>query len=806
MAHDDEKDKAPSAQVGRWLKELDACKKREAEFRKQGQDILDIYDACKSEGVPFNILFSNTETLLPAIYSSVPRPVVERRFKDDDPIGKAAAQAGKRVLEFLLDTNVEGYETFDEGMRHATLDGLLPGRGSCAVKYDATMNTAPAADGEEPVEVMESELVCTETTTWNRVWYGYAKKWSQVPWIAYEKDIDKAEASRLFGAEVAEKLVYQDSEGVGGDDKSEKKKEESHRGERKTARIYQIWDKDGGKRVLYVSDGYKDGYLKEEDDPLQLTGFYNCPRPIQFIEKTHTLTPTAPYRLYESQAKELNELTRRIKNICRAIKAKGIYDSELGDDLKKLMDADDNELVPADKSSSLAAEKGLQNAIWFLPIEQLIATLIQLYQAREQCKQVIYEITGISDIVRGSSKASETLGAQEIKTQWGTLRLKRLQREVQRFSRDLLRMMLELAAKKFSEETWAKMTGLPFLVSAKYNELTALMQTMQQQLAMQPPPPPPMPGQAMQGTPPNPLLQQMEQVKAQLQAPQWTQILELLQNDLQRAYRVDIETNSTVEPEAAEDQKAIAELMAALGQYLQSVGPLVINGAMPFQAAQSMLLAITRRFRFGSEVEDSIKAMQPPKPPEDGKAQQQAMEQQKQLAEQSLQMKQQQAEMQIQKKAMQAEMQQKQAEMDLSVREMQLKGEQQIFQMQQQLAEKTVSLHAGHESLKLDQQSQDIDAQQRDVDSQQKDVDAQQSEMEAASKPAGKAKPKAQGAPDLSELRVLMGTMAQNMIQSDQRQEKMLEALAKAITAPKRRRAIRGADGKLESVEEEMVA
>jgi len=727
----DEHDEQPSAKVGRWFKEFDAARKREKDFLKQGQEVLDIYTGGKDDATPFNIVFSNTETLLPAIYSSVPRPVVERRFKDDDPIGKAAAQAGRRGLEFLLDTNVDGYETFDEGMRHSTLDGLLPGRGGCAVKYDAKMNAAPVKDGEAPVEVMESELVCIETTQWNRILYGYAKKWSQVPWIAYEKDIDKDEAARLFGEKVAQRLTYTDTDNLSGDDKSKSPKEESHRGERKTVRIYQIWDKDGGKKVLYVSEGYKDGYLKEEDDPLGLTGFFNCPRPIQFIEKTHTLTPTSPYRLYESQAKELNELTRRIKGICRAIKARGIYDGELGDELKKLMDADDNELVPADKSSSLAAEKGLQNAIWFMPLEQLIATLVQLYQAREQCKQVIYEITGISDIVRGASKASETLGAQEIKTQWGTLRLKRLQREVQRYSRDLLRMMLELAAKKFSEETWAKMTGLPFLLSEKYNELTAIAQAIQQQLAMQPPAPPlppgqPAPGAGMPGAPPvpppNPLLAKMQQIQQQLQAPQWKQVLELLRNDLQRAYRVDIETNSTVEPEAVEDQKAIAELMAALGQYLQSVGPLVINGAMPFQAAQSMLLAITRRFRFGSEVEDSIKQMQPPKPPDDsGEAQKKAMEQQQQMAEQQLQMKQQQAEMQIQKQAMSAEMQQKQRELDLSIREMELQGQMKLFQMQQQLAQKQMALQSGQVSLDLDAQRQALDAKHREIKMTQKE-------------------------------------------------------------------------------------
>ena len=99
------------------------------------------------------------------------------------------------------------------------------------------------------------------------------------------------------------------------------------------------------------------------------------------------------------------------------------------------------------------------------PVEKLIVVLRELYEAREQAKRVIYEITGISDIIRGSTVASETATAQQIKSQWGTLRLKRLQKEVQRYARDLLRMMLEIASKKFSEATFAQMTGLPFVTS-----------------------------------------------------------------------------------------------------------------------------------------------------------------------------------------------------------------------------------------------------------------------------------------------------------------------------------------------------
>jgi hypothetical protein len=139
------------------------------------------------------------------------------------------------------------------------------------------------------------------------------------------------------------------------------------------------------------------------------------PRPIMFLEKSNDLMPVALYTLYENQATELNRLTIRIQKVVEAIKARGIYDSELGDDIAKIMDESDNALVPADKSASFAAEKGLGNAIWFMPIEQLVNVLIQLYQARNQCKQIIYEITGISDIMRGSTNANETLAHKKLK-------------------------------------------------------------------------------------------------------------------------------------------------------------------------------------------------------------------------------------------------------------------------------------------------------------------------------------------------------------------------------------------------------
>jgi hypothetical protein len=329
--------KEPSAEVRHWLGEIASAKKREKDYRKDGKEVIDIYSGKQPDKIPFNILFSNVETLLPALFSQTPRPVVQRRFKDEDPLGKAAAMAAQRMLEFLCDTNVEGYETFDQAMRYATLDGLLPGRGVTSVKYDTEI--IDPEEGSENPPVMKWEQVCPDSRGWDKVYFGYAKKWSKVPWMAYEEFLDKEECERLFGSDVTSKIVFTKGEdedeeekgtGTGGRDDADAQ------GSRKTALVYQIWDRAGGKRILYISPAYNDGYLKQEDDPLNLTGFFNCPRPLQFIEKSNDLLPVAMYKLYENQAKELNRITVRLGKVVEALKVRGIYDGNLGSQLGDL--------------------------------------------------------------------------------------------------------------------------------------------------------------------------------------------------------------------------------------------------------------------------------------------------------------------------------------------------------------------------------------------------------------------------------------------------------------------------------------
>lgn len=607
-----------------WLKELDAARKRVKEYRKIASRIVKLYEGGKADESPFNILYSNTETLAPALYNNLPRPVVQRRFKDDDPIGKVASDVARRSLEFLIDNELGTYTPFDDLMAQAVLEALVPGQGITRFKYDASIVELPepenptegaeddtgegdaeAVAGEihpEPAEQVEYETVCGESVPWDRFLHGYAKQWKDVPWIAFEHFMTREELVKNFGEEIGHRIPLNvsgkesSSESDYGDDDDSK----LHDAEGVTlAHVFEIWDKET-KMVRFLAPSYPQGFVKSVEDPLELSGFFPMPQPLMLFPKISSLVPVPLYTMYEEQAKELNRVTVRINKIVQALKVRGFYDSTL-EGLDKVLSADDNVLIPAENVAAMQQGQTLEKAIWLMPLEKLVAVLQQLYVQRQQVKQVIYEITGISDILRGASVASETATAQNIKNQWGTLRLKKMQKQVARYVRDCLRIMGEIAMTKFSQQTISQMTGLQFPTTAQKQQAQMLLQQAQaRQVPGQPPAQPP------------------QQLIAMAQLPTWEDIMGLLANDLQRNYRIDLETNSTVDAEATEDKQNMGEFLNAIAQFMNGAAPLVQQGVLPFDAAKSILLAVTRRYRFGPEVEDDLKKMQPPQPQGNG--------------------------------------------------------------------------------------------------------------------------------------------------------------------------------------------
>lgn len=615
-----------------WTNQIQAAIKREKDFRKEGRETVCIYEGDRVDSIPFNILYSNTETLAPALYNTTPRPVVQRRYKTgEDPVAKAGAEVMQRILEFYMDSGDLDDNDFDATMKSSVLEALVPGRGLTRFKYDheeeIVTPEVPTPDGDlgnpddsgigadpglqkdtsnDPYSQVTYECVAGEEVPWDRFLHGYAKRWKDVPWIAFEHFFTEEEAKENFG-DVAKDWEYIDNSKFTGDQEDEKSVSDDATAQ-KTIHAYEIWDKTS-KTVIFFAPAVTSGFLKDAvPDPLKLSGFWPVPRPMCFFAKVSTLVPTQLYKLYKMQAEELNRITVRIMKLIKMLKVAGMYDANV-DSISKALDAEDGVLEPIQNSAAMAAgggAGGLDKAIWLLPIEKISVVIQGLYLQRQQCKQIIYEITGISDILRGSSVASETATAQTIKNQWGTLRLKRWQKEVMRYVRESLRIMGEIAVNKLSQETIMKMTGLPF--PTKEQQAQAQMQVQQfmaaaqQAQAMQQPPPQPPPG--------------AEQVQAMAQGPTWEDILTMLKDDLSRAFKIDIETNSTVDADATEDKQDISDLLNAMSQFMGGVAPLVESGAMPFEAAQAMLMMIVRRFRLGTDIEDSLKKMKPPTPPQ----------------------------------------------------------------------------------------------------------------------------------------------------------------------------------------------
>lgn len=603
-----------------WLRELESARKREKQWRGRGKKLVEMYECSEKERDRFNILYSNTETLLPALYNNTPRPVVDRRFRDADPIGKVAAQVIQRSLEFALDNDVKSYPSFDELMQSAVLDSLVPGRGLTRFKYDATFveieppqgpkgegAETPEQESQEPEERVDYEAVCGEAVSWDRVLFGYAKTWDKVPWEAFEHFLTREEAMEKFGEAAAG--IELTIEGTNdnretADSNAESASRPQDASGTKFMHLWEIWDRTT-KKVYFYAPADPDNYLKVLDDPLELTGFFPNPQPLRLFAKISSMVPVPLYQAYETQAKELNLIDTRISKLIEALKVRGFYDGTL-EGIKDVLTAGDGELIPSPNVAALQQGMSLEKSIFLMPLQEIVTVLQHLYIQREQIKQVIYEITGISDILRGASVASETATAQNIKNQWGTLRLKRMQKRVRTYVRDCLRLQAEIVCTKMGYETIQGMTGLRFPTEQEKLQAQSIMQAQQQQMQMQPPQAP--------GAPPAQPPQVPPEVEQALALPSWEEIMKILSNDVLRSYKVDVETNSTVDTEATEDKANISEFLNAIAQFLNGIAPMVEQGILPFDAAKSILLAVTRKYRFGVEVEDQIDAMKAPDP------------------------------------------------------------------------------------------------------------------------------------------------------------------------------------------------
>ena len=124
--------------VQRWMHELKIAERRDEKWRNEASKIEKRYRNdhadLPAKSKTFNILWANTETLRPALYSNTAKPDVRRRFG----AGDAAARGGSMIIERAIEAMLDNSE-FDVAMENAVQDMLLTGRGVARIHYRPTM-------------------------------------------------------------------------------------------------------------------------------------------------------------------------------------------------------------------------------------------------------------------------------------------------------------------------------------------------------------------------------------------------------------------------------------------------------------------------------------------------------------------------------------------------------------------------------------------------------------------------------------------------------------------------------------------
>lgn len=581
--------KNPQEFVRRWLQEIKLACKVQKSWLEQAKNSRDMF---RSEGdhknQRFNIQFANVQTLLPALYSSRPTPDVRKRYGDKKD-REGAARIAAQVIERNLSVSMDTYD-FDGVMAGTVQNGLLTGRGVPRVRH------LQIQAGQHVFNQVRAEVA-----PWRDFIIGPCEVWEDRPWIAFRHFLGREELT-VINEKIGPTLKLDHTvDEAKGDEGAERTPNVFKR-----AVCWEVWDLSTRTQV-WLAESHTDAPLAVNDDPLGLVDFFPVPKPYYTSETTDTMVPMVPVEAIKSLVTELEDISRRIQAIVRVIKWRGFADPSLN--IGDLENAEDGELVAVSEDIlQLVQSGGLEKHIWMMPIERAVEALQALYVQREQIKQTIYEITGISDIIRGASDPQETLGAQEMKANYGTLRLQFQQGRVQRMVRDVLRIKAELMCSHFGIQEMLRMAGIKLPTQIDKQMAQQQIQAMQQQAQM-------MAQQQPQGEPgqeqaPQPEAPQIPpDFEEMMKQPTVEEVEAIIKDDMIRTYVIDIETDSTVQQDLRQVQGNMSSFLDGTAKFLQAIGPIVQAGQMKADTAIDLYQPFARSFHLGKQAEDALERM-----------------------------------------------------------------------------------------------------------------------------------------------------------------------------------------------------
>lgn len=550
----------PIGLAQRWNTEITASEQELTKFHEDATRIthryLDKREDFGRDQSRVNLFWSTTKVLLSMLYARPPKADVSRTYQDyEDDVARVAGTILQRLLNRGFDENISQW---DASVRQGIEDWLVVGLGQIWLRYEVKTEayTIPAQvdplTGEELVPETEAEQIVDEDAPcdyihWRDFLWSPARTWAEVRWVARRVYMTKDQLVERFGEEIAN-IIPLGKQGGPKDIRDDSPQYDPWN----KAEVFEVWCKEN-KKVYWYAKG-ADTILDVKDDPLQLDGFFPCPKPVAANLTSSNFMPRADYIFAQDQFNELDEINTRITWLTRAAKVVGVYDKAAEGVQRLFNQGTENQLIPVDNWAMFAERGGVKGQIEFAPIDQVVNAINQLRQYRQDKVMQIYEVLGISDVMRGSSRASETATAQQIKAQFGSTRIQLMQFYIAEWISHALRIKAEIICKHWQPQTIIQRSNIE--------------RTPDAQLAME--------------------------------------AIALLKDEKMAEYRVSVEADSMAALDWAAERDAAVQFMQGLGAFISQVAPMAqqVPGAAP--VLLSLLQWSISKFRVSTQIESIL--------------------------------------------------------------------------------------------------------------------------------------------------------------------------------------------------------
>lgn len=546
-----------------WKKQILSAKEASKDFRSKAKEALELYS---KTDLNYNLFYSNVQILDSHLCLNNPKPDIQKRFikriesdKKRSNLYSEVARIVQSAVEYVVDI-----ADVNSVIKQNIHDSNIVGRGVAWVNYTPVISV-----DEFRMEYVAERKIDVDFLDYKDYLESTADKESNIWWKARRHLLTRSDIKDRFGYDPKETELQYEQE----DETSAK------RGE-----VWEIWDKSKKQRGFILLSSIKQEFLEIQEDPYKIEDFFPC-ADITWVREAGKMLPVAEVFLYKKKLDLLEVLNKKIAQISDEIKYVTVVGSQDKSTADKLTSAKNGDVIgiPSENVSG-----SVDSAITIMPADRAVQVLEALQAMKERIKTDIYDITGISDIMRGATDARETASAQIIKGLFGTLRFQERQKAVNMFRRKIYRIIAEIVCEHFDADTLEQITStyLP-----KEEEKERLSMQIEQ-----------MGGRAEQ--------QMIDEYNRMLFLPTWEQVIALLQNDRLRNYTIDIETTATAFDDREQQAQSINTLTQTYLALVQNVNmlpsPDLVKGFLPIMKLN--LGTIKASTDIGRQLEDAIES------------------------------------------------------------------------------------------------------------------------------------------------------------------------------------------------------